>query len=173
MNLTHHQSIFVFSFFCDQFMYVEEVWMNFQTCGRLSWCKLNCYFFLCVLQQTRNQHPGHAEHYASCLGEDEFQLAGPRALPLDPHCPSYFLWQGFQLSVHHLSLIFDYLFSVFWRLVKSSCYEGNRKNVIKNFYFLMFLFCFCFYICRCCYCVCVGLHLLVGLFGVIIKTDIV
>lgn len=140
MNLTHHHSIFVFSFFCDQFMYVEEVWMNFQTCGRLSWCKLNCCFSLCVLQQTRNQHPGHAEHYASCLGEDEFQLAGPWALPLDPHCPSYFPWQGFQLSVHHLSLIFDYLFLGGWW---SQVAKKETERMLLRI-FISWQFCFVF-----------------------------
>lgn len=45
---------------------------------------LNCTFCASPPCQTRHQHSDHAEHYASCVGEDELQLAGPRTLPLDP-----------------------------------------------------------------------------------------
>lgn len=67
---------------------------------------LNCTFPSVSSLQTRVDHADHAEHYASCVGEDELQLVGPRALPLDPHRPSHIPWQGFQLSTPCLWAVF-------------------------------------------------------------------
>ncbi|TMS11068.1 Serine incorporator 1 [Larimichthys crocea] len=49
-------------------------------------CLASLYIMMTLHQlvPTRHQHSDHAEHYASCVGEDELQLAGPRTLPLDP-----------------------------------------------------------------------------------------
>lgn len=140
MNLTHHQSIFVFSFFCDQFMYIEEVWMNFQTCGRLSWCKLNCCFSLCP---PTDQKPTPRSCRALC------QLFGWRWVPagwasgftFGPSLPLLFSLTG--ISAERASS-----FTYIWLFV--FCFFGGwwsqvaKKETERMLLRIFISWCFCF-----------------------------
>lgn len=94
---------------------------------------------LLVPPQTRHQQPNHAKQHASCVGEDELQLAGSGSLPLDPGGASSLPRQGFQLNMfsclHHI-------YSIVWLLTLHRKYYGIFK---VRFNFFAFVSSYLFY----------------------------